>query len=942
MDSLKLPFFSRGELSPQLHGRVDAAAYQSGLAIGRNVIVNIAGGVMNRPGTLMIGNTKYNDKYTRLIEFAFKTNDTHMLEFGEFYMRVIREDFYQTDLNVQSIVSITKGTTTVVEVTGHGYSTDDEVIIDNATGMVEINDGRYKITVLTPDTFSLQSVYTGLDINSSTWTDYASGGTIDRIYEIATPYTAEDLKQITYAQSADVLTLTHVSYPPKELRRLALNNWELVDPSFAPSTTFPLEVTVSVGTVGTDTLDYQVTAIDDDTNIESLPGLSSVSKQITNATSTNPVQITTSSAHTLNDFDEVYITGVSGMTEINDRRFKAIDTTTDTFFLLEEDGTAYDLFTSASTDSLFPTFYRAANTSSTANNTITWDKVDGASRYVVYKRENGVFAFIGETDSTTFGDNNIDGNEQDNPPSGRNPFKTPNNYPGAVGFYQQRRVFGGSNNKPDTWDASQPGDYSNFGRHSPLRDDDAIQATLTSGRINQIKHFLTTKSLGVFTSGSEWAINSGGEAAFSPYTAKQDPQTNWGISSHRPLLIGQTVVFVQEDNRTVRSFGFDIEVDGYKSSELSLLSNHIFDIYEVKDWALARAPYSAVVMTRTDGQAAVMVLNEEQNVVGWTRWDTKGTFETVASVRICVEHETPEPDDGIYFVVKRKLNGYNMQFVERLHSRRLVDIRDAFFVDCGRSYDSALQITDIDLRVGVGGILITCPNHGLEENEVVTFTDIIWETNLDSMGNETQPAQLNDTQFVVGAVTEDTFTFKYLIVDGGTVSATSDWKDYVRGGVVRKNITTLYNLDWLEGERVSILADSYPITDKVVENGQVVLPGLASRVHIGLPYISDIKTLPIEPVMGSRTIQGKQKKIGIITIRLDKSREALYGPTNNDLMPMKRAPYTDISPALYSGDREITNPALWDNQGSLFFRVIDPVPFHLLAIFPDIVVGDAS
>ena len=49
------------------------------------------------------------------------------------------------------------------------------------------------------------------------------------IYEIATPYTEADLFRIKFTQSADVLTLVHPAYPPKELRRYAHDNWQLVD-----------------------------------------------------------------------------------------------------------------------------------------------------------------------------------------------------------------------------------------------------------------------------------------------------------------------------------------------------------------------------------------------------------------------------------------------------------------------------------------------------------------------------------------------------------------------------------------------------------------------------------------------------------------------------------------------------------------------------------------
>lgn len=52
-------------------------------------------------------------------------------------------------------------------------------------------------------------------------------------YEIATPYEADDLAEIKYTQSADVLTLVHTKYPPKELKRYSAYDWRLETIDFA-------------------------------------------------------------------------------------------------------------------------------------------------------------------------------------------------------------------------------------------------------------------------------------------------------------------------------------------------------------------------------------------------------------------------------------------------------------------------------------------------------------------------------------------------------------------------------------------------------------------------------------------------------------------------------------------------------------------------------------
>ena len=46
--------FSKGVLSPELHGRVDVAAYNAGIRQGTNVIILKYGGLQKRPGTRFV------------------------------------------------------------------------------------------------------------------------------------------------------------------------------------------------------------------------------------------------------------------------------------------------------------------------------------------------------------------------------------------------------------------------------------------------------------------------------------------------------------------------------------------------------------------------------------------------------------------------------------------------------------------------------------------------------------------------------------------------------------------------------------------------------------------------------------------------------------------------------------------------------------------------
>lgn len=84
-------------------------------------------------------------------------------------------------------------------------------------------------------------------------------------YEVAHTYTEDELFEVTYAQSGDVVQLRHRNHPRRELRRLGATNWQLVDLTVGP------EIDAPTGVSGTATpgsspgtpfdTDYVVTAL---------------------------------------------------------------------------------------------------------------------------------------------------------------------------------------------------------------------------------------------------------------------------------------------------------------------------------------------------------------------------------------------------------------------------------------------------------------------------------------------------------------------------------------------------------------------------------------------------------------------------------------------------------------------------------------------------------
>jgi len=220
------PSFARGEISPSLYGRVDTTIYGIGLRTARNAIIEVGGGVSNRAGTGYTGPAKFHNVDPRIIPFQFSTTDKYFLEFGNLYMRVIRNSAYVLETAV-TITGATAANPVVVTATAHGYSDNDEVSIADVVGMTELNVRRYIIANKTTNTFELTDQVTGVNVDGSAFTAYTSGGTVSKVFEIVTPYAVADTILLKYQQTADVMTLTHDVYETRELTRTDHDAWTI-------------------------------------------------------------------------------------------------------------------------------------------------------------------------------------------------------------------------------------------------------------------------------------------------------------------------------------------------------------------------------------------------------------------------------------------------------------------------------------------------------------------------------------------------------------------------------------------------------------------------------------------------------------------------------------------------------------------------------------------
>jgi hypothetical protein len=309
-------------------------------------------------------------------------------------------------------------------------------------------------------------------------------------------------------------------------------------------------------------------------------------------------------------------------------------------------------------------------------NTISWSAVSGAERYRVYKAQvTGDFGYIGTTDQLSFRDDNISPDLADGPPQADNPFVTPNDYPSTVTFFQQRLGWARSNNRPNAMWFSRSGEYENMDVSRPLKASDALSFALVAGKVNAVNQLVSMSSLLALTSDSVFSVNGGQEGFLTPSNIVTDRQTGRGSSRLNPILIDNVAFYQVAIGSAVRTLGFDFQVDGYNSNDITIFSPHMFRGLTIVSWAYAAEPFSVIWAARDDGKLLAFTWQQEQQVWGWTICETDGAVESVCSI-------SEGGEDRVYLSIMR--NG--VRYIERMASAFWDTEDDACFVDCAVTY----------------------------------------------------------------------------------------------------------------------------------------------------------------------------------------------------------------------------------------------------------------
>jgi len=725
--------------------------------------------------------------------------------------------------------------------------------------------------------------------------------------ELSTPYATQVLFKIKFVQSADVLTLVHPSYKPRQIKRFSETDWSLdiYDSKLGP---------------------FQDQNVDEDIVITA-SAQSGGGSGVTLTSSQNLfdasmvgmlIKLRQESTDDIGAWQNRASVAVGEYRYVDERTYLAVEKA-DASALTGDN-------TPAHTEGEQWDGPKETVQGITEKLGVKWRYVNGVDGVCVINEYIsptevlvGVFRTIPKpvVDSGTYR-------------WSLGAWNSTNGYPGTATYYQQRLCFANSRAEPQSFWMSEAGIFDGFDTNFPIEADDAITFTLASRQVNEIRHLIPLGSLLALTSGAEWLI-SDNDQGLAPDTVTAEVQSYRGASDVPPLLIGSSALYVQARGTVVRDLAYSFELDGFTGDDLTIFSSHLFQGYTITDWAYAQEPDSVVLVVRSDGALLSMTYQREQQVIAWARHDTiDGEFESVA---VIAEGSRDVP----YAVVKRQVNGATVRYIEYLDARQFERIEDFFCVDSGLTYDGRSD-TGVTAKLSGGTNWTTSESLTLTASAAAfSAGDVgrrirIYGDDTDDDGKR-EFADVDVDAYVSSTVL--TVSPVRLVPEGVRDYADEAWAFMA---------TTLSGLDHLEGEMVSILADGNVQPQKQVVGGSIDLQFPAAVAHVGLPIESDIETLPISSA--GETVRDTYKSIPKIGLQLNKSRGVFAAGSRqsfekDDLVELKQRDAEDWGEAtgLKTGLVELGIPTGWTQDGSIFIRQSDPLPLTILSIIPRVQTG---
>lgn len=639
-------------------------------------------------------------------------------------------------------------------------------------------------------------------------------------------------------------------------------------------------------------------------------------KTITGATQANPVEIT-SVAHGLSNNDVVYISGVGGMTEINDQFFTITNVATDTFELSGVDGTGFTAYTTGGVAQELLEVVTPYSSSEIDNLYFTQS---GDIMYLTVRTKAPRELRRKSATEWEFGTFDF----EDGPYYEENTTSTTLTPSAATGTITVTASATAGINDGQGFLATDVGRLIRFKHGSSDWGWMKITAWTSSTVVTaEVKSTLTSSSASTIWRLGAWSDTDGWPEAACFHQQRlffARGQFIWGSST------GDFVNFKPSD------------LDGTVNDDNAVTYRLGEGLIDSVEWL-----NSSRVLEVGTGSA-------EFAFTGGSGADSALTPDSVRARK--------ETERGAYSFGQPAFTSNGTVFLNR-SGRKLVNFYYSFQSDGYLADDITLLSEDItfpfcfemayqqepDMILWVvrsDGKLVACTFNPAQQvvawhDHEVGGTDAVVE----SICSIPAPDGNSDDLWLVVSRTIDGSTVRYVEYMQPTFGPLDDIEDawFVDSGLQYSGsaVTTVSGLDHLEGETVAILADGSVRPSKVVTSGQVTIDVAAEKITVGLPYTGEMRLLPFEPGSLANAITSRRSRIVDVGLQFYRTVLAEVGVDGDPLEVVGRRESSDPLGAPLQPRTEYERVPVAGRsefRPRIVVRQSNPLPCTILAVHP--------
>jgi len=361
------------------------------------------------------------------------------------------------------------------------------------------------------------------------------------------------------------------------------------------------------------------------------------------------------------------------------------------------------------------------------------------------------------------------------------------------------------------------------------------------------------------------------EGVITPTDIQVEQQSAYGSAPVKSQLMGTEALFINSDNTKLRSQWYQWTEAGYLARDISYTNDHILQ-GKVVQFAFQKEPDQAIWLVLDTGELVGCTYHRDGNDKPTFGWH---------------KHRIPEGDIlDVAPVLQAETTGLAMAFTTKVNGVDQVHVTVA-------SPELVLRVTE--------------PN-GYRESEATKSTTFSFHPNRQSNGSVSVISGQGNIKIYVD-------DFIHILSDGTT--------------------TLIQGLEHLEGKIVQAVNDGAVENLKLVVNGEINLDAPGLEIIVGLPYSSEMVTLPlVSPAPGGGSTAGWQKNRNKVTLRMLESAM----PIINGERPAERRPSTPMNTVEELRTLDVSVSTLgWDHYRFIRVEQDLPKPLVVTAIF-----GDAS